>query len=125
MAKDNPHQTGPDQLGRTDQFRRLIHQTINQGRTEAARAAAASVTGVFPPLVPGYEIREELGRGSFGVVYRAFDKRRGHEVALKMLQQIDAPALARFKQEFRSLTELVHPNLVSLHELVSDGQVWF
>src|SRR5687768_6596319 len=75
--------------------------------------------------IPGYTIRRELGRGAMGIVYRALDERRGVEVALKTLRFDDAPTIHRFKREFRALSGLSHPNLVSLHQLVNDRGIWF
>ena len=60
-----------------------------------------------------------------GVVYRAFDEKRGVAVALKTLKRADSTAILRFKQEFRALADVSHPNLVALHELTADGPSWF
>lgn len=72
-----------------------------------------------------YKIRRRLGSGAFGVVYEAYDSAVGSRVALKVLHRPDGGALYRFKQEFRSLAHLKHPNLVALHDLASDAGRWF
>ncbi len=71
-----------------------------------------------------YELRGTLGSGGMGVVYRALDRVRDREVALKSLRTTDGRALFRFKREFRALSDLVHPNLVALHELTTAGGEW-
>ncbi|HEY2733439.1 MAG TPA: AAA family ATPase, partial [Polyangiales bacterium] len=72
-----------------------------------------------------YVVERELGRGGMGVVYQAFDRERNTRVALKALTHGDALNIYRLKNEFRQLSDLCHPNLVSLHELCCDGDQWF
>jgi tRNA A-37 threonylcarbamoyl transferase component Bud32 len=68
---------------------------------------------------------ERLGAGAAGEVFRVIDRRFRHEVALKTLFRADPAAILRFKNEFRSLADVVHPNLAQLYELQKDGQAWF
>ncbi len=71
-----------------------------------------------------FELLYEIGRGGSGTVYEAVDTRVGTPVAVKVLDWASSAAIARFKQEFRALRGLTHPNLVRLHELQRIGPVW-
>jgi hypothetical protein len=71
-----------------------------------------------------YEVVRFIGRGGMGAVYEAHDRERNRRVAVKTLLRFDPGALYRLKQEFRTLANLLHPNLVRLYDLVateSDG----
>ena len=72
-----------------------------------------------------FEVRGLLGAGGMGAVYEAFDTDTQRVVALKTLHLLSADALERFKNEFRALADLHHPNLVQLHELYAEGDDWF
>jgi serine/threonine protein kinase len=93
--------------------------------TDPQRAGQAPCSPPALPVIAGYDLVRELGRGGMGVVYQAFDRKRGHMVALKTMQGIEPSALYRFKTEFRTLAGLTHPNLVALYELVAEGELWF
>ncbi|HEU4730738.1 MAG TPA: serine/threonine-protein kinase, partial [Kofleriaceae bacterium] len=84
--------------------------------------------GRSAPVLGGgrFEVRGTLGAGGAGTVYRAFDHQLQREVAVKLLRQASGRDLYRFKKEFRALADIVHPNLVALHELHAvDGEWYF
>jgi len=68
-----------------------------------------------------YEIVKEIGRGGMGVVYRARDTMlQSREMALKMIhpQLVELPeARQRFEQEVSTCLDLLHSNIVRVHNL--------
>lgn len=73
-----------------------------------------------------YEIHEELGRGAFGRVYRATDRRFPRDVALKVIHYGSARQLANLEREARALAGLCHPNIVPVFDKgIADAGVYF
>src|SRR5262245_10825459 len=72
-----------------------------------------------------FVIQHRIGQGAMGVVYAAIDSERNAPVALKTLRGASPQALWRFKNEFRLLAQVVHPNVVLLHELITQGEQHF
>jgi len=75
-----------------------------------------------------YEIIEELGRGSMGVVYRARDPLLDRTLALKTvtldLSVAEAQAFEqRFYREARSAGRLNHPNIVTVHDVGKNDSI--
>lgn len=72
-----------------------------------------------------FEVLSYLGEGTMGVVYCCLDRERNENVAVKTLRRLDGEALFRFKNEFRAVQDIEHPNLVSLGELIETSGSWF
>lgn len=71
----------------------------------------------IPSRIDRYEIKRELGRGGFGVVYQAYDPRLDRDVAIKQLLAVRAQESSRFLQEAQFLANLDHPNIGRIFEL--------
>ena len=65
-----------------------------------------------------YELKEVLGRGGMGVVYKALDTLMKREVALKTILDIDNPATVHlFYKEWSILATMVHPNVIRIYDI--------
>lgn len=73
-----------------------------------------------------YQVKGVLGAGAYGIVYHVLDTRWGQDVALKTLNNPTPRDRQWLKAEYRSIRDIVHPNLVRLHELrVDERQCFF
>jgi serine/threonine-protein kinase len=65
-----------------------------------------------------YQIKDVLGRGGMGVVYKAYDSVLRREVAIKTLLDVsDAEALELFHREYEVLAHINHPNIVEIIDI--------
>ncbi|MBI2570328.1 MAG: protein kinase [Candidatus Schekmanbacteria bacterium] len=84
----------------------------------------ATVSKRFEPTAPPFDlvagrfrIRDLLGEGGMGVVYRAADEQTGDDVAVKLVKirdSEDLDVLRRFRREFAALSRLDHPNVIDV-----------
>ncbi|MES1187272.1 MAG: protein kinase [Myxococcales bacterium] len=91
-----------------------------------ARELADPLIGVV--IAERYRIKERIGRGGMGVVYRVEHARIGKLMALKLLTgelTRDPQQVARFKREAQLVSRLSHPNTVQVFDFgASDGLVY-
>jgi len=76
-----------------------------------------------------YEVKEMLGAGGMGVVYRAFDRELQEPVAIKTLKPEAMAggnvALDRFKQEIRLARKIAHRNVVRTYDLGEQNGMYY
>lgn len=73
-----------------------------------------------------YELVEFVGKGGMALVYRAVDRRTGHDVAVKILRpefNQDAEFSSRFQREATTASKMSHHNIVNLLDVGQDGDI--
>ncbi|MCB9758617.1 MAG: serine/threonine protein kinase [Alphaproteobacteria bacterium] len=76
-----------------------------------------------------YQILEEIGRGSGGVIHRAHDRDLRRDVAFKLLRRADSTVQqrVRFVTEAQIPAQLEHPNIIPVHDVgrTRDGDLFY
>ena len=73
-----------------------------------------------------YRVDTLIGQGGMGVVYRAWDTRLDRRIALKLLrpEQVHDPSRRqRLMREARAASGLIHPNVVTIHDVGTDRDI--
>jgi serine/threonine protein kinase len=75
-----------------------------------------------------YAILEKLGAGGMGEIYKARDSRLNRVVAVKVLapgKMRDPMGRRRFIQEAQAASALNHPNIITIHDILPDGDTQY
>jgi serine/threonine-protein kinase len=94
----------------------------------AVRAAGGDQLRPGAIFAGRYEMKEILGAGGMGVVYRAFDRELQEPVAIKTLKpeaMATGAALDRFKQEIRLARRIAHRNVVRTYDLGEQSGMYY
>ncbi|MBL8809213.1 MAG: serine/threonine protein kinase [Planctomycetaceae bacterium] len=106
----------------------LLQSTVIE-KLSGESAKGESNPSPIGTVIGDYELREEIGRGGMGVVYRAWQFSLQRTVALKMIPNAAFAAsqdLARLRAEALAAARLSHPNIVPVYEVGEyGGQPWF
>jgi serine/threonine protein kinase len=100
--------------------------TVMASSARSVTSAAAPRPDLKGGLVGHYRILEEIGSGGMGQVFRALDTQLHRTVAIKVLPSMhvaDPDRKRRFLHEARAASKLNHPNIVTLHDMASDGEL--
>jgi serine/threonine-protein kinase len=105
-----------------NQIRQGLQQTSG---LPGKKSKAMSERGPPLRLQDRYRLAEYLGEGGAGIVYRAHDEMLDRDVAVKFLRPerlAGEAARTRFLREARLVARLSDPNIVTLHDVGTEGQ---
>jgi hypothetical protein len=131
-SADEWYRRFPDQQIPLEKILHIHHAASDLSRSGRQSAGLATFTPLqtaaqkktrTPRRLGKYELLEELGRGSMGVVYKAREPALERMVALKVIlagPHAGLDQLARAHREARAIARLQHPNIVQIHEIGED-----
>ncbi len=105
--------------------------TVQLSQMRDSMQLAAREAGVTPGtrFAMRYDIKEVLGVGGMGSVFKALDAELGEVIAIKTLRRdflsSDPNALERFKSEIRLARRISHRNVVRTHDLGEHSGVYY
>lgn len=110
MSEDKPRPADPTMSIASDET--VLDQHTKVGRSDEIRVHRKSTPGQLGK----YEIKEQLGTGGMGEVYRAYDSVLNRYVALKILYTDNPDAIRRFLEEARIQAGIEHENICKVYE---------
>lgn len=110
--------------GRESSAQRTL--TLQSLRPASARSAGSLDLRDKQHFVAQFRIDDELGRGGFGIVYRAYDTVLDRDVALKIPKdQLTEQVRRQFLQEAKATAALDHPGLVPVYAAGEDQGICY
>lgn len=106
-------------------------KTVQMRTVSATAGARLSEQGLVPgsTFANRYDVKEILGQGGMGTVFRAMDRELGEAIAIKTLKKEfldqDPTALDRFRSEIRLARRISHRNVVRTHDIGEHAGVYY
>src|ERR1700719_2466783 len=85
-------------------------------------------SGMVGRQIQQYQLLEKLGAGGMGEIYKALDTRLNRTVAIKVLPSAksgDPERRRRFLQEAQDASGVKHPSIITIHDVLSEGDTEF
>jgi serine/threonine protein kinase len=95
---------------------------------EASRNSRQPMESIVGQTVSHYAFLEKLGSGGMGDIYKARDSRLNRIVAVKVLtpgRTRDPQRRRRFIQEAQAASALNHPNIITIHDILPEGDMQY
>jgi len=119
-------------LAQYEQCRRLLAEELGMAPTSRTTAIYNKIVDgdlrfdeAQTQGVRGYELKDEIGEGAYGTIYRAIQPTIGRDVAVKVIRRKyanDPQFIRRFEAEAQTIARLEHPYIVPLYDYWRDPQ---